>query len=99
MGNFGNLHLAVGRLEQAEDCLRQALKLHHEVGNQHFEGVHSCDYSRCLLALHRTAEAEQHRRLGLSILRQLGDTAVVERKIAEVRESCSKAGIPPFDES
>lgn len=112
LGNLAGLYLKSERLEDAERSYRQALATHRQTKNRRFEGLHTCGYGLCLLALKRTdstlsagsgqassrqADAREVWQRGAKILKGVGDKTLSEQQASAMREACAKAGVEPFD--
>jgi tetratricopeptide (TPR) repeat protein len=96
LGNLSNVYRDAGLLEEAERACQQALAIAREVGNRRFEGIHLCALG--MLELERQpGRARQVWRQGAAILQELNDTGQLEHQAMAMRESCARAGLPPFE--
>lgn len=75
-----------------------ALAIHRQLGNRRFEGAHLSSYALVVLSKGGKAVARDLWREGTQILRDIGDTRLLETAISSMRKACEKAGSPAFDE-
>ncbi|MBI2923118.1 MAG: tetratricopeptide repeat protein [Planctomycetes bacterium] len=99
LGNRASVYEQTGRFGKAENGIRQALTIHREVRHRSAEGWHLCQYALMLLARKRLGHARENWFKGTAILRAIGNTRGLERVSGEMQRVCSKAGLPPFEES
>lgn len=84
-----------GRLAPAAQTFERALAMLREVKYRRGEGELLGNYGNCLLAQGQTECAQDRWREGAAILSGLGDRRSLDRLLADMRESCLKAGLAP----
>jgi tetratricopeptide (TPR) repeat protein len=96
-GNLANLYLETGRVSLAAETCESALAIHRTLGNRRFEGVHLCGLALIQLAQGKPVEARATWQSGTGLLRQLNDTQALKSVAEEMRSTCGKTGLPPFE--
>lgn len=75
--------------------LDAAIAIHREVGNFRIEGQDLCNRAIALALLGRGAESGESWSAGSAILRAFRSESLLARLAADLRDACTRAGIPP----
>jgi tetratricopeptide (TPR) repeat protein len=94
LGEQAVLFRETGRPQLALASAQEAVSLHCATGNRLAEASDGCELALCLLAAGRHDEAARTWAQAAPALQASGFAYALEEKLAAMRETCAKAGVP-----